>query len=91
MTELARFARSLILMYVSYYHSLLASERSERAQSCSCSIDISDTYVYIYICVCGRTSSYMRMLNSSLLGNEKLRGLVVHNVGGVKFRLLKHT
>ena len=28
---------------------LLASERSERAQSCSCSIEISDTYVYIYI------------------------------------------
>ena len=27
----------------------LASERSERAQSCSCSIEISDTYVYIYI------------------------------------------
>ena len=26
----------------------------------------------------------MRMLNSSLLGNEKLRGPVVHNVGGVK-------
>ena len=24
----------------------LASERSERAQSCSCSIEISDTYVY---------------------------------------------
>ena len=36
---------------------------SERAQSCSCSIEISDTYVYI----CGRTSAYMRMLNSSLL------------------------
>ena len=28
----------------------------------------------------------MRMLNSSLLGNEKLRGPVVHNAGGVKFR-----
>ena len=28
---------------------LLASERSERAQSCSCSIEISDTYVYIYL------------------------------------------
>ena len=40
---------------------------------------------YIYICVCVRTSSCMRMLNSSLLGNEKLRGWVVHNVGGVKF------
>ena len=26
---------------------LLASERSERAQSCSCSIEISDTYVYV--------------------------------------------
>ena len=41
------------------------------------------TYIYIY--VCGRTSSYMRMLNSSLLGNEKLHGPVVSNVGGVKF------
>ena len=41
---------------------LLASERSERAQSCSCSIEISDTYVYICIYICGRTSSYMRML-----------------------------
>ena len=28
---------------------LLASEQSERAQSCSCSIEISDTYVYICI------------------------------------------
>ena len=27
---------------------LLASERSERAQSSSCSIEISDTYVYMY-------------------------------------------
>ena len=34
----------LLIMY------LVASERSERAQSCSCSIEISDTYVYIYIC-----------------------------------------
>ena len=44
---------------------------SERAQSCLCSIEISDTYVYIYIYIYiyGRTSSYMRMLNSSLLGN----------------------
>ena len=42
-------------------------------------------YVRIYIYIFGRTSSYMRMLNSSLLGYEKLRGLVVHNVGGVKF------
>ena len=35
--------------------TLLASERSVRAQSCSCSIEISDTYVYIYvwpICAC---------------------------------------
>ena len=45
-------------------------------------------YVCIYICVCGRTSSYMRMLNSSLLGNEKLHGTVVRNMGGVKFRPL---
>ena len=30
---------------------LLASERSERAQSCSCSIEISDTCVYIYVAV----------------------------------------
>ena len=42
------------------------------------------TYIYIYIY--GHTSSYMCMLNSSLLGNEKLCGLVVRNVGGVKFR-----
>ena len=40
--------------------TLIASERSERAQSSSCSIEISDTCVYIYIC--GRTSSYVRML-----------------------------
>ena len=33
------------------YSLQLASERSERAQSCSCSIEISDTYVYIYIYV----------------------------------------
>ena len=62
--------------------SSLASERSERA--CSCSIEISDTYIY----VCGRTSSYMHMLNSSLLGNEKLRGPMVRHVGGVKFQPL---
>ena len=43
---------------------------SEQAQSYSCSIEISDTYVYIYICGC--TSSNMLILNSSLLGNEKL-------------------
>ena len=49
---------------------LLASERSERAQSCSCSIEISDTYVYIY--VCGRTSSYVCACS------------VVRTVGGVK-------
>ena len=29
-----------------YRYMLLASERSERAQSCSCSIEISDMYVY---------------------------------------------
>ena len=53
--------------------SLLASERSERAQSCSCSIEISDTYVYIYIYiyVCGRTSSYVCACS------------VVRTVGGV--------
>ena len=33
---------------------------------------------YVYICGC--TSSYMGMLNSSLLGNEKLCGPVVRNV-----------
>ena len=43
-------------------------------------------YICIYINVCGRTSSYMRMLNCSLLGNEKFCGPVVRNVGGVKFR-----
>ena len=42
--------------------------------------EISDTYVYI----CGRMSSYMRILNSSLLGKKKLCGQVVHNVVGVK-------
>ena len=30
-------------------------------------------YILKYIHICGRTKSYMRMLNSSLLGNEKLR------------------
>ena len=34
--------------------------------------------------MCGRKSSYMHMHNSSLLGNEKLRGQVVRNVGGAK-------
>ena len=33
-------------------------------------------------------SSYMRMLNSLLLENEKMRGPVVRNVGGVNFRPL---
>ena len=54
-------------------------------------IEISDTYtiyIYIYIYICGRTSSHMRMLNSSSLGNEKLRGPVERNVGGVKFQPL---
>ena len=41
---------------------------------------------YVYICC--HTSSYMCMLNSSLLGNKKLRGPVVRNVGEVKFRPL---
>ena len=40
--------------------------------------------IYIHMCVCGRTSSYMHMPYSSLLGNEKLRGPVVRIVGGVK-------
>ena len=44
--------------------------------------------MYIYIYICGRYSSYMYMLNSSLLGNEKLHGPVVRNVGGIKFQLL---
>ena len=48
---------------------LLVSERSERAQLCSCSIEISDTYVYIYMC--GHTSSYMCMLNISLLHRKR--------------------
>ena len=42
----------------------------------------SERVINIYIC--GHTSSYMSMLDSSLLGNEKLRGQVVHNVGEVK-------
>ena len=42
--------------------------------------------IYIHIYICGRTSSYMHMLNSSLLGNKKLRGLVVCNVGGIKYQ-----
>ena len=49
----------------------LASERSERAQSCLCSIEISDTYIYIYIYVCGCKSSYVCTC------------LVVRTVGGV--------
>ena len=56
---------------------------SERARSCSCSVKISYKYVYIYIC--GRTSSYTRMLNSSLLGNEKLHGSVVRKLGVNQF------
>ena len=35
--------------------------------------------------ICGRTSSYMRKLDRSLLGNENLPSHVVSNVGGVKF------
>ena len=31
----------------------------------------------------------MRMLNSSILGNEKLHGPVVRNVGGVQFQPLE--
>ena len=38
----------------------------------------------IRIYICGHMSSFMRMLNSSLLVNEKLRGPVVRNAGGVK-------
>ena len=65
------------------FKALLASELSHvRVQS------RFQIRIYICVCVCGRTSSYMRMLNSSLLGNEKLRGPVVRNVGGVKFRPL---
>ena len=45
-------------------------------------------YIRMYIHICGRTSIYMRMLNSSLVGNEKLRSPVVRNLGGVKFRPL---
>ena len=47
--------------------------------------------MYVYIYICGRTSSYMRMLNCSLLGNKKLRSPVVCNVGGVKFRQIVTT
>ena len=43
-----------------------------------------------YVYICGHKSSYMRMLNSSLLGNEKLRGPVVRNVQGVNFRPLSN-
>ena len=52
----------------------LASERSERAQSCSCSIEISDTYVYIYIYV------YIYVAVSQVI----CACSVVRNVGGVK-------
>ena len=74
----------ILSVQISMFLMLLLA--SERARSRSCSIEISDTYVYIY--VCGRTSSYMRILNSSLLGHEKLRGPMVRNVGRVKFRPL---
>ena len=68
----------------------IISERVKQASSVMFVFNRDFRYVhtYIYICVCGRTSSYMRMLNSSLLGNEKLRGPVVRNVGGVKFQPL---
>ena len=48
----------------------LASERSERAQSCSCSIEISDTYVYIYmyICMWSYVKLCMRMLGGTYCG-----------------------
>ena len=51
----------------------LASERSERAQSCSCSIEISDTYVYIYI--------YIYVAVRQVICAYS----VVRNVGGVKY------
>ena len=42
-------------------------------------------YVYIYMWLYVKLYT---MFNSSLPGNEKLRGLVVSNVGGVKFQPL---
>ena len=54
--------------------TLLASERSERAQSCSCSIEISDTYVYIYIyiyiyvIVINRTEVYSGVIRTEARG-----------------------
>ena len=71
------------------YICLLASERSERAQSCSCSIEISDTYVYIYIYI----YIYMYVVVRQVMWSYvKLCGRtssyvcaysVVHTVGGV--------
>ena len=40
--------------------------------------------------ICGHTSSYMHMLNSSFLGNEKWRGPVVYNVRGVQTNTKKN-
>ena len=54
---------------------LLASERSERAQSCSCSIEISDTYVYIYIYIC--MWSYVKLCMRMLGGTYCGRGLTL--------------
>ena len=50
--------------------------------------DFKYVRIYIYIYIYGHTSSYMHMLNSSLLGNKKLHSPVVHNVEGVMFRPL---
>ena len=50
------------------------------------------TFLLLLFWAGGSTSSYMRMLNSSLLGNEKLCGPVVRNVGGVSVNhFLKHS
>ena len=57
----------------------MISERTKRVSSVMFVFNQDFRYIriYIYIYICGRTSSYIRMLNSSLLGNEKLRGPVV--------------
>ena len=61
-------------MLTEHISSLLASERSERAQSSSCSIEISDTYVYMYMYVA--------------VGQVICACSVVRNVGGVKCQQL---
>ena len=50
----ARFPLGYLSGLTASCSGLLASKRSERAQSCSCSIEISDMYIYICMYVAVR-------------------------------------